>query len=631
MKLAVPLGLLGLIAIGFLILIYVLKPKYQDKKVASTYIWKLSLKYAKRKVPFQWLQSSVIFIIELLILALIAFSMTFPQVVLASKSGEKIVVLDASASMTAEYNGKSRFDRAKSEISSIIDETTSSHKISIILADEQPSFVIRRSDSASYAKQKLFEAECSFTKADIPSAMLLAEDILSENPNTEVYLFTDGDYTDSGKVKVVNVASSEWNAAVLSFSAKREKGRMVFTAEVASYGKASEIAVNLKVDGKSQLPKLADCKQDETVKVIWDSLDISDYKNAEVHISANDGFAYDNDFYIYSDTNESFKVQLVSKDSDTGFLLSGLYATEKCQITTVRYSSDDEATDDDKNQSTVEEQTSGFDLYVYDNYVPDTLPKDGTVWFINPSKLPASLGLTVSNTRRSTEHFKLSSSGSNSDTAKSVLKCITPSTVTVSEYRRITSYVGYDSILQIDGDPVLLVKNDNGLKVAVIPFDIHNSNLPIVPQFPLFINALCDYSMAHTLENTLYQVGETIKINAKADAGFISVTADYGEGKEEEIYTSFPVEIKAERAGVYTVVQQTNSGRKEEYSFFIRIAQDESVFGKTESVLVNPVTPYGNGTDSTVANNTMSITVYLMGALLLLVCIEWGLQYREQY
>ena len=624
MKLAVPWGLLGLISIALLILIYILKPKYQDKKVASTYIWKLSLKYAKRKVPFQWLQSSVIFIIELLILSLIALTMSFPQVVLASKSGEKIVILDASASMTAEYNGKTRFDRAKSEISSMIDETTVSHKISIILADEKPSFVIRRSDSASYAKQKLFEAECSLSEPDISGAMELAEDILAENPNSAVYLFTDCDYADSGKVEVVNVASSEWNAAILDFTAKREKGRIVFTAEISSYGKAAEIAVSLKIDGKAQMPRLADCKEDETVKVVWDDLDISSYERAEIHISADDSFSYDNDFCLYSDTNESFNVQLVAQDTDLGFLLSAFRSTEKCRITTVRYTSEEES-----GGSTATEKSSGFDLYVYDNYVPDVLPKDGAVWFINPpSPLPVSLGLTVSGTRKS--DFTLSSSGSNSETAEAVLKTITPSRVRVTEYTRITSYAGYESILQINSDPVLLVRNENGLKTVVIPFDIHNSDLPIVPTFSLFINALCDYSMAHTMEKTLYEVGETVRLNAKADAESISVKAEGVEG-EGEIYTSFPVEIKAEEAGAYTFTQETNSGRTLNGSFYVRVARNESVFGKTETALVNPVTPYGNGTDASVANNTMSITVYLLGALMLLVCVEWGVQYREQY
>lgn len=51
MSLLVPLGLLGLLGIAALILIYILKPNYQQKIISSTYVWKLSLRYRKKKIP----------------------------------------------------------------------------------------------------------------------------------------------------------------------------------------------------------------------------------------------------------------------------------------------------------------------------------------------------------------------------------------------------------------------------------------------------------------------------------------------------------------------------------------------------------------------------------------------------
>lgn len=621
MKLLLPLGLLGLIAIAALILIYILKPKYQDKKVSSTYIWKLSLKYAKRKVPFSWLQNSVLFILQLLIIALLAFSMAMPHIVLASKSGEKIIVLDASASMAAEYNGKTRFDRARNEISDIIDETTQSHKVTIILAGEEASYVIRRSDSASYAKQKLFEAECSYSQSDISGAMELAESVLSENPDSEVYFFTDSDYSDSGKVKVVNTATSEWNAAVLNFSAKWGAKGYIFTAEIAAYGKDAEVPVNLSVDGKSQMPKLAVCKDGETVKVIWDALNVKSYESAEVHISADDNFSYDNDFYIYSDTNETFTVQIISNE---GYISSALRVTGKCHVVNIDLSRQP-AGDEEGGPK---EQYSGFDLYVYDNYVPETIPSDGAVWFINPPQdLPASLGITVNGTRTDmVNRFTMSQGSDDSEAARAILKYITPSAVKVSEYSRITS-VGYENVLKINNDPALLIRNVGGLKTVIFSFDFQMSDLPIVPTFPLFINALCDYSMAHTLEKTLYSVGETVRINAKLDTESMSVET----GGKEETYSSAVVDLKADKAGVYTVTQSTRSGRELSSSFFVHVSENESVFGKTQDTLVNPIPSVGSGTDSSVANNTLDISVYLAAALLVLLCLEWGLQYREQY
>ena len=51
MSLLAPLGLLGLLAVAVLIFIYIIKPNYQQKIVSSTYIWKRSLKYRKKRLP----------------------------------------------------------------------------------------------------------------------------------------------------------------------------------------------------------------------------------------------------------------------------------------------------------------------------------------------------------------------------------------------------------------------------------------------------------------------------------------------------------------------------------------------------------------------------------------------------
>ena len=48
MSLLNPLGLLALLAIPVLVLIYVIKNKYTEQTIASTYLWQLSEKFLKR-------------------------------------------------------------------------------------------------------------------------------------------------------------------------------------------------------------------------------------------------------------------------------------------------------------------------------------------------------------------------------------------------------------------------------------------------------------------------------------------------------------------------------------------------------------------------------------------------------
>ncbi|MDE5563498.1 MAG: BatA domain-containing protein, partial [Clostridiales bacterium] len=121
MSLLIPLGLLGLISLLALLIIYLIKPNYQQKLVSSTFIWKLSLKYQKKRIPINKLRNILILICQILILTLLAFILTQPAVVDKTelRDNEKIVIIDASASMLASsrYNTSkyTRFEQAVDE------------------------------------------------------------------------------------------------------------------------------------------------------------------------------------------------------------------------------------------------------------------------------------------------------------------------------------------------------------------------------------------------------------------------------------------------------------------------------------------------------------------------------------
>ena len=59
-----PIGFLGLIGVALLIVIYIIKPNYQNKYVSTTFVWKLSLKYKKNRLPISRLNNIVTFICQ---------------------------------------------------------------------------------------------------------------------------------------------------------------------------------------------------------------------------------------------------------------------------------------------------------------------------------------------------------------------------------------------------------------------------------------------------------------------------------------------------------------------------------------------------------------------------------------
>ena len=128
LKLLTPWGLLGLLGIAILILIYILKPNYQQKIISSTHIWKLSLKYRKKRIPINRFRNILIFICQLLILTCCAFLLAQPFLAeqKPQEFTEKVFIVDASASMRVENaGGITRFERAVSQVKEAVRETLS--------------------------------------------------------------------------------------------------------------------------------------------------------------------------------------------------------------------------------------------------------------------------------------------------------------------------------------------------------------------------------------------------------------------------------------------------------------------------------------------------------------------------
>jgi hypothetical protein len=73
-----PLGFLGFIGLIILIIIYIIKPNYKNKIISSTFIWKLSLKLRKKKIPVSKLRNIILFICQVLAICALTFIIAQP-------------------------------------------------------------------------------------------------------------------------------------------------------------------------------------------------------------------------------------------------------------------------------------------------------------------------------------------------------------------------------------------------------------------------------------------------------------------------------------------------------------------------------------------------------------------------
>lgn len=632
MSILTPLGFLGLIAIVALIVIYLLKPNYQQKVISSTYVWKLSLKYKKKRVPISRLRNILLLICQLLILVSCALILAQPFIA-AEKSEnqpEAIAIIDASANMRAAYNGETRFERAVEEVRQLAaDLAQRNGRISVIIADEAPYYLDQRSgaDLIETVNTHLDELvdlnagvndrtlKCSYTSGDIDAAIELAEIVLNENNNAEVVFYTATEYINTGSVRVVSVAvEGEWNAAVLNASSVLEENYYSFTAEVACYNRNTDLWLICEVNGingtdSSLTMKMnVRCSDNEAVTVTFNTQNsekpVYSFESAFIHFEEDDSFPEDNSFYLYDGEKPTIKIQYYSSKPNNFFY--GMMTALK-----ENYRSVWSITIKEVPQGGTPE-LSGYDFYIFEHEMPSELPTDGVVLLVDPNSSPAGSGITLGGTVSGDFTF---APGEEHD----ITRYLDALTISVTKYTRITSYTDdYIPLIYCGGEPVFLVKDEPLSKVAVLSFSVNNSTHAVLPAFPIMLANMFEYFFPVTVESHAFEVGDTVTLNSRGTS--LIVSGPSGTFTAE----SFPYEYRLTVPGAYTLSQTPLSGQVVIERIFVKIPAIESNIAREEDVLINP------SYEEKKAVVDKDLLVYLAAALVALLFIEWFLHSREQ-
>ncbi len=196
-----PLGLLALIGVAIFVLLYLRRPKPQDKVIPSLMFIMKDNKRSKQYSFFQKLMTNLLFLLQLLTilgLCLVAAA-PFVQLKYDETLENTVIILDVSASMQAKEDGVSRFDKAIAEARKAV-----SGRNTIIMAENIPLIVLENENS-ELALDILSKIKPRVSTTNLGDALLLAKDILGNNPGRIVVL-SDFLTTEGPDVEVVKAA-----------------------------------------------------------------------------------------------------------------------------------------------------------------------------------------------------------------------------------------------------------------------------------------------------------------------------------------------------------------------------------------------------------------------------------------
>ena len=437
-----PLGLLGLLGVPIVILIYILRSKFNEQTVSSTYIWELSERFFKRRNPLSGLTGIISLILQILTVILVSLAIARPIFVVPNSASEYCFVIDASGSMNIKDGMHTRFETAKDEIEDIIDDARLGSSYSLIYASADTSVVYERITDKKTALDMLSELECSDGAVSYTDAITKAQQYFNENPSTLIYFVTDKDCETHENIETLKVGSdSSLNFALSEVYGELTDGELQVSALVTSYTTDAKVNLELYVDGgKSPVEKTSINVMRGVPTEVSVTASVKEYESFRLVITNKDTLPLDNEFISYNiKSEESYSILIVS---ETPFFLEAVLDTlTDSKIDTI---SPDEYVG---NQ--------GYGLYVFHSYTPDKLP-DAAVWLINSTKSVDDSGFGARGIIELDGACELEKSNSTATRAKELLSGIDRRNIYISEYVKYSGmYTRFTTLFSYNSNPLI--------------------------------------------------------------------------------------------------------------------------------------------------------------------------------
>lgn len=227
----------GFLSLGIILFLYLLKRRYEERPVPSTFLWQQAQRDMVASHPFQRLKRHVLLPLHLLMAAVAVLALMQP-VLPNGMAGEMVMIFDLSASMQATDGQHTRLEEAVDAAQSMLAGMNDGDALTILAADDETRQFLSRSTDREAARRALRSLKPSNTGADLNAAVSLAQAMQRETEGLQIVVFSD-DYVPPTGVAVKNAAQGLDNRAILSFTVENGQGY----ARVANYGGEAEVTL----------------------------------------------------------------------------------------------------------------------------------------------------------------------------------------------------------------------------------------------------------------------------------------------------------------------------------------------------------------------------------------------------
>jgi len=603
-----------------IILLYMLRLRRREVQVSSTLLWQQLLQDREANAPWQKLRRNLLLLLQLLILAALVIALARPYIEVPTVTTGRIALLiDASASMNATDVSPSRFEAAKARAADVINSLNPDDSVAVIRVAEGPAML----ESYTNDRARLLEAVNTMTVSkgnpDWNAALTLAAAGAQGAEKFTILIVGDGGIPANlslpqyGEVRFVPVGAAAENVAIsaLAPASDSAKGPQIY-ARISNYGPApADVIFSLTLDGKlfSAAPYTVAANGYTDVTVTGLPPEFRQVKAEITRPTGNtqpDYLPLDDTAWAVYNPASAGRALLMARNNR--FLENGLASLPDWQVF--------------KGDPARGLPTDRYDLYVFDGWLPATLP-DANILLINPpTELPPGVNLYVpGGLSPQTKITRVLPD----DVRTRYLKF---NDVNIREFRLLSGVEWATPLVVAEGGPIIYAGEFNGRRVAILSFQLNASDLPLKIAWPILLANLTEWYKAPRavqIEGSL-QPGQTLSITPLPGADTVRVSRP--DGAITTFQVDQPVLIYADTplTGIYTVDLYSGETLIRQEAFAVNL------FTPAESQIA-PRNPQGGGAAAGVGGpqeigQREFWPLFLIAALGVLA-VEWYVHHRR--
>lgn len=628
MSFVYPAGLWALAGILILVAVCMVHRNSELTPVSSTYLWRLSDQSRKKNRHLRRLKRALYFLLHALEIALAALLVAQPLITMPGSGVDVAVIMDASASMRmTDAAGKTRFAHAAAAVERDMEKLPWGASVTVVLAGDGVTVAADHVSPGAELRAALEGAVCGWGEGDLDGAISLCEAMMADGTISRVCLYTDTQYEHAEGIEVCCLPEAEeWNVSLGKLKAAGSIYGTAFETVVVSSGKSAELSFELTVDGKvqeenaiilrvngqEQTSQTAYCPADEETHVSLLLRQVYDYSDVHLAVRAEDGLSADNEARLFVQKETTARVLLVGERAY--FWEKALSALPQTELTV------------EKNLK--DAVLEGYDIYAFDGCLPDKLPKDGAVWLLNPPRSPREIGVVFGDHLMGTYMTRANADGT---LKENLTQNLALRDTAVARFREMTAQGALESVLMCGEMTVMAAgRNENGCLLAVLPFDLQESSLPLLPDFVVLVHNMTEASAPALLGDQDVNAGELIALHPHPLCSKLFLqTPDLHLNTLNPEDVSDGIRIGA--PGSYTLLQEVR-GKQNVVNFFAQVPVQErttELVTKKEPLVLEAES---DGQERAAAEARIFAPARLMAVLLMaLMLVEWGMYHRERY